>query len=216
MRATIGAMRAEAQSRFADTVNAPVSLIERFRTALAKPPQLELMAGDAPDLNASALTPAAVLIAVTDRPEPGVILTVRRADMRTHAGQVAFPGGRIDQGETAVEAAVREAWEEVGLEPADVTTVTTLDGYRTVTNYHVTPVLALIPPDLPLAPHEPEVADWFEAPLRHLLNPANHELQRVLFEGRERQYYRIDWNGRNIWGATAAMIVNLSRRLQWS
>ena len=77
-------------------------------------------------------------------------------------------------------------------------------------------MIGVIPPDLPLAPHEHEVADWFEAPLGFLLDPANQQLQTVLFEGRQRHYYRIDWNGRNIWGATAAMIVNLSRRLQWS
>ena len=87
---------------------------------------------------------------------------------------------------------------------------------RTITGFAVTPVLAVIPPDLPLAPHEREVEDWFEAPLAFLLDPANQQRQAMLFEGRERHYYRIDWNGRNIWGATAAMLVNLSRRLQWS
>ena len=87
--------------------------------------------------------------------------------------------------------------------------------YRTVTGFAVTPILAVIPPDLPLAPHEAEVADWFEAPLEFVLDPANQRRDSVLFEGRLRHYYRIDWNGRNIWGATAAMLVNLSRRLQW-
>ena len=76
--------------------------------------------------------------------------------------------------------------------------------------------VAVVPPDLPLAPHEPEVADWFEARLAFLLDPANQRRECVLFEGAERHYYRIDWNGRNIWGATAAMLVNLSRRLRWS
>ena len=160
--------------------------------------------------------PAAVLIAVTDRSEPGIILTVRHADLRTHAGQVAFPGGRIDADEDATEAALREAWEELGLEPAAVEPIAELEDYRTVTGFAVTPVLAVIPPDLPLAPHEQEVEDWFEAPLAFLLDPANQQRQAMLFEGRERHYYRIDWNGRNIWGATAAMLVNLSRRLQWS
>jgi hypothetical protein len=73
----------------------------------------------------------------------------------------------------------------------------------------------VIAPDLPLEPHEDEVADWFEAPLRHILDPANQVCRSALFQGRERHYYEIDWDGRKIWGATAAMIVNLSRRLQW-
>jgi 8-oxo-dGTP pyrophosphatase MutT (NUDIX family) len=161
-------------------------------------------------------TPAAVLVAVTDRPEPGVILTVRREHMRTHAGQIAFPGGRIDPGEDAIAAALREAWEEIGLERSSVEVVGPLDPYRTITNYSVTPVVGVIPSGLSLAPHEDEVADLFEAPLRHLVDPDNHVRKSVMFEGRQRHYYEIMWRDRRIWGATAAMIVNLSRRLQWS
>ena len=192
-----------------------MTLAARLRDALSRPPSEPLLTGDdwEPD---DTPAPAAVLIAITDRPEPGVILTVRHADLRTHAGQVAFPGGRIDAGEDPTAAALREAWEELGLEPDSVEPVAALEAYRTVTGFAVTPVLAVIPPDLPLAPHEQEVEDWFEAPLAFLLDPANQRRQAMLFEGRERHYYRIDWNGRNIWGATAAMIVNLSRRLQWS
>ncbi len=192
-----------------------MNLADRVRSALDRPVAEPLLAGDeyaaAPEA-----TPAAVLIAITDRPEPGVILTVRHADMRTHAGQVAFPGGRIDVGEDATSAALREAWEELGLEPAMVAPIAPLEPYRTITGFAVTPVIGVVPPDLPLAPHEPEVADWFEAPLGFVLDPSNQRLESVLFEGRQRHYYRIDWNGRNIWGATAAMLVNLSRRLQWS
>jgi len=192
-----------------------MTLTDRLRSSLDRPPLEPLLTGD--DFSASAVpTPAAVLVAITDRPEPGVILTVRHADLRTHAGQVAFPGGRIDAGENATAASLREAWEELGLDPAAVEPVAALDPYRTVTGFAVTPVVGVVAPDLPLAPHEPEVADWFEAPLAYLLDPANQHRHRVLFEGRMRHYYRIDWNGRNIWGATAAMLVNLSRRLQWS
>jgi 8-oxo-dGTP pyrophosphatase MutT (NUDIX family) len=161
-------------------------------------------------------TLAAVLVAVTDRPEPGVILTVRRENLRTHAGQVAFPGGRLDPSETAVEAALREAREEILLDPALVEVVGAIGPYRTVTNYLVTPVLGVIPPDLPLEPQEAEVGDWFEAPLAYLLDPANQERRSALFQGRERHYYEILWEDRRIWGATAAMIVNLSRRLKWA
>jgi 8-oxo-dGTP pyrophosphatase MutT (NUDIX family) len=167
-------------------------------------------------VRADASIQAAVLIAVTDRAEPGMLLTVRREHLRTHAGQVAFPGGRIDPGEDATAAALREAWEELGLDPAAVEPIAAIDPYRTVTGFAVTPVVGIVAPDLPLAPHEPEVSDWFEAPLAFLLDPANQHRHCVLFEGKMRHYYRIDWNGRNIWGATAAMLVNLSRRLQWS
>jgi len=192
-----------------------MTLADRLRAALEHPPLEPLLAGD-DYCPTAALTPAAVLIAITDRKEPGVILTVRHADLRTHAGQVAFPGGRVDTDEDATAAALREAWEELGLEPSAVETVAALEPYRTVTGYAVTPVLAVIPADLALAPHEPEVADWFEAPIGFVLDAANQARESVLFEGRQRHYYRIDWNGRNIWGATAAMLVNLSRRLQWS
>jgi 8-oxo-dGTP pyrophosphatase MutT (NUDIX family) len=192
-----------------------MNLAERLRDALARPTLAPPLQGDLPELRASATIEAAVLIATTDRAEPGVILTVRREHMRTHAGQVAFPGGRLDPGENATEAALREAQEEILLDPAHVELVGTIDPYRTVTGYIVTPVLGVIPVDLPLEPHEHEVADWFEAPLSFLLNPANHQRRSALFQGATRHYYEIVWNERRIWGATAAMIVNLSRRLQW-
>ena len=193
-----------------------MSLVHRLRTALAQAPVLPPLESDLDKIAFEASFPAAVMIAVTDRPQPGVILTVRRDHMRTHAGQVAFPGGRIDPGENAVQAALREAWEEIGLDPATTEVVSEVDPYRTITGFAVTPVLAVVPPDQQLSPHEHEVADWFEAPLHFVLDPANQELKSALFQGRERHYYEIVWNDRKIWGATAAMIVNLSRRLQWS
>jgi 8-oxo-dGTP pyrophosphatase MutT (NUDIX family) len=192
-----------------------MSLADRLRAGLAAPPSEPPLEGDLPELRAQAEVEAAVLIAVTDRPEPGAILTVRREHLRTHAGQVAFPGGRIDPGEDAVAAALREAHEEVLLPPAAVALVGSIDPYRTVTGYIVTPVLGVIPPDLPLEPHEHEVADWFEAPLGFLLDPAKQRVQSALFAGQTRHYYEIVWNDRRIWGATAAILVNLSRRLQW-
>lgn len=192
-----------------------MNLAERLRDALARPTLAPPLQGDLPELRATANIEAAVLIAITARAEAGVILTVRREHMRTHAGQVAFPGGRLDPGENATEAALREAQEEILLDPAHVELVGTIDPYRTVTGYIVTPVLGVIPVDLPLEPHEHEVADWFEAPLSFLLNPANHQRRSALFQGATRHYYEIVWNERRIWGATAAMIVNLSRRLQW-
>jgi 8-oxo-dGTP pyrophosphatase MutT (NUDIX family) len=192
-----------------------VTLAERLRGSLAAVNQAELLVGDLPEVRTQASVQAAVLIAVTDRAQPGVILTVRREHLRTHAGQIAFPGGRLDPGEDAAGAALREAHEEILLDPDAVDVIGTVGAYRTVTGYVVTPVLGIIPPDLPLEPHEHEVADWFEAPLAYLLDAANQKLQTALFQGRERHYYEIVWNERRIWGATAAMIVNLSRRLQW-
>ena len=193
-----------------------MSIADRLRASLAGPAAEPPIEGDLAELRASALIPAAVLIAVTDRTEPGLLLTVRREHLRTHAGQIAFPGGRVDCGEGAVAAAVREAQEELGLDPAEVEIIGELEDYRTITGYVVTPVLGVIPPDLRLAPHEHEVADWFEAPLNYLVDPANRQLETAVFAGRERRYWLIEWRNKRIWGATAAMLVNLSRRLQWT
>lgn len=193
-----------------------MSLVERLRASLAAPPAQAPEAGDTPEAGRLAGTAAAVLIAVTDRPQPGVVLTVRHEHLRTHAGQVAFPGGRVDPGEEPVAAALREAQEELALDPALVAVAGTLDPYRTITGYLVTPVVGVIPPGLALVPHDHEVADWFEAPLSHLLDPANRRTESAVSGGLERRYWRIEWNDRLIWGATAAMLVNLSRRLQWA
>jgi 8-oxo-dGTP pyrophosphatase MutT (NUDIX family) len=193
-----------------------VSVADRLRRSLSSQPGEAPLIGDLPDERAQAEISAAVLIAVTEREEPGLILTVRREHLRTHAGQVAFPGGRVDPGEDAIAAALREAHEEILLDPSRVEIVDVIEPYRTVTGYVVTPVIGTIPPDLPLTPHEHEVADWFEVPIEFILDPANQHLRSALFQGRERHYYEIIWNERRIWGATAAMIVNLSRRLQWS
>lgn len=192
-----------------------MTLAERLRTALSSPAREPLLEGDLIESLAEADVPAAVLIAVTDRAEPGVILTVRREHMRTHAGQVAFPGGRLDPGEDAKQAALREAHEELLLDPGAVELIGAIEPYRTVTSYVVTPVIGVVSPDLPLTPHEHEVADWFEAPLEFLLEPSNHHQRSALFQGQTRHYYEIVWNDRRVWGATAAMIINLSRRLQW-
>jgi 8-oxo-dGTP pyrophosphatase MutT (NUDIX family) len=191
------------------------ALADRLRDALGRSPAEKPLVGDLPELRLKADMQAAVLVAITDRPEPGVILTVRREHLRTHAGQIAFPGGRVDPNEAPIGAALREAHEEILLDPAMVEVVGSIEPYRTVTGYVVTPVIAVIPPDLPLQPHEHEVANWFEAPLEFLLDPANQHRRSALFEGQTRHYYEIVWNERRIWGATAAMIVNLSRRLQW-
>jgi 8-oxo-dGTP pyrophosphatase MutT (NUDIX family) len=161
-------------------------------------------------------TPAAVLIAITDRAEPGLILTQRPDTMRRHAGQVAFPGGRVDPGDAdAIEAALREAEEEVALPPSAVKVIAALGPYRTVTGFDIVPVVGVIAPDLPLVPHDREVAAVFEVPLRFVIDAANHVEQTMMFEGVERTYIEMMWGERRIWGATAAMLANLSARLKW-
>ena len=176
-----------------------------------------LLAGDPPDPSAPAgqhATPAAVLVPIVDRPEPTVILTLRPETMRKHAGQISFPGGRIDPGDDGpVDAALREAEEEIALPRSAVEIVGIADRYRTITGFDVTPVLGVVAPGLPLAAQQHEVAAIFEAPLDFLLEPRHHVVRTVMWHGHERSYYEIDWQGRRIWGATAAMIVNLSRRL---
>jgi 8-oxo-dGTP pyrophosphatase MutT (NUDIX family) len=168
------------------------------------------------DANAVEPIPAAVLIALTDRVRPGLILTQRPETMRRHPGQVAFPGGRVDPEDVdVIEAALREAEEEIALPRDAVTVIDTINRYRTVTGYEITPVVGIIAPDLPLVPHDREVAAVFEVPLDILLDRANHAERTVMFDGRTRTYIEMIWNDRRIWGATAAMLVNLSARLQW-
>ncbi len=159
------------------------------------------------------LRPAAVLIAVTDRDDPGVILTHRPETMRAHPGQAAFPGGKIDPGEDAIEAALREAHEELSIDPRDVQVIGASDPFRTRTGYDVTPVLAVVPPDLPIVPNPAEVREWFEPPLAYVLDPRNRMPRTIEWEGAERTYFEITWQGHRIWGVTAAIIGNLSRRL---
>jgi 8-oxo-dGTP pyrophosphatase MutT (NUDIX family) len=156
---------------------------------------------------------AAVLIAITEREEPGVLLIHRPEGMRTHPGQVAFPGGKIDPGEDAIRAALREADEELALSPKNIRIIGQSDPYCSITNFHVTPVLGVIPPDLPLTPNPDEVADWFEAPLRFVLDPANHHMKSSIFQGVERHYLECFWEGHRIWGVTAAILANLAQRI---
>ncbi len=161
------------------------------------------------------LRPAAVLAAITDQERPGFLLIHRPSNMRSHPGQVAFPGGKIDPGETPVEAALREAWEELGIPPERVTVIGESDVYRTGTGYAVTPVIAVVPPDLPLNPNPTEVAQWFEAPVDFVFDRANHAAQSVVWQGAERRYIEIMWQQHRIWGVTAGIIANLAQRIDW-
>jgi 8-oxo-dGTP pyrophosphatase MutT (NUDIX family) len=156
---------------------------------------------------------AAVLIAVTERAEPGVLLIHRPQTMRSHPGQVAFPGGKIDPGEDPVTAALREAHEELGLIPHDIRIIGATDEFSTGSGFHVTPVLGVIPPDLPIVPNPAEVDQWFEAPLRFLLDPANRVTRSGEFRGLHREYLEMMWRDHRIWGVTAAILANLSARI---
>ncbi|QDZ07808.1 CoA pyrophosphatase [Sphingomonas panacisoli] len=194
-----------------------MTLAERLRAALMADDHAPvLLPGDNAETFSHGAAPAAVLVAITDRPEPGVILTQRTDTMRRHAGQVAFPGGRIDPEDAdATAAALREAEEEIALPRDAVEVVGAADLYLTVTGYAVTPVIGVIAPDLDYHPNEAEVADVFEVPLSFVLDPANQVQASAEWQGRTRTYYEINWRDRRIWGATAAMMVNLSRRLRW-
>lgn len=194
-----------------------MSLADRLRDALERGRLRRpiLLEGDVLEGAEGDLMPAAVLVAVVDRPAPTVILTERPETMRRHPGQISFPGGRIDPGDDGpVAAALREAEEEIALPRDAVQLVGMADVYRTVTGFEVTPVVGVVPPGLALEPQPGEVAAMFEAPLDYLLDPRRQIVRTALWRGRERSYYEIEWEGRRIWGATAAMIVNLSRRLE--
>ncbi|WP_295526993.1 CoA pyrophosphatase [Novosphingobium sp. Chol11] len=165
----------------------------------------------------TAMRAAAVLIAVTDRRAhadgPGVLMIHRPSHMRAHPGQAAFPGGKIDPGETPIEAALREANEELGIDAADVRVIGATDEYRTGTGYLITPVLAVVPDDLALRPNPAEVAAWFEPPLGFLLDPANQTSHSGEWNGRKGSYIEILWREHRVWGVTAGIIANLTQRL---
>lgn len=167
----------------------------------------------------SAVRPAAVLIAVTDRGDhpdgPGVLMIQRPTTMRAHPGQAAFPGGKIDAGETPREAALREAQEELGIDPAHVQIVGETDLFRTGTGYDVTPVLAVVPGDIAITPNPGEVAQWFEPPFGYVLDPANQGRKPTDWGGYRGAYVEILWAGHRIWGVTGGIIANLAHRLRW-
>lgn len=158
---------------------------------------------------------AAVLVPIIDAPEPRVLLTVRREDLRSHAGQVAFPGGRLDPEDNGpIAGALREAWEEIGLPPAQVDVIGAARAYATGSGYLITPVVGVIPEGLALVPHEAEVARVFEVPLDHLIAESSHIRRSAVYNDIERHFFEIDWPHEYIWGVTAGMIVNLAPRLR--
>lgn len=162
------------------------------------------------------LVPAAVLLPIIDRPAGlTVLFTVRAPGLRHHAGQVSFPGGRLDPGDPGPrEAALRESAEEVGLAAALVEVVGYLPNYLTITGYSVTPVVGFVRPEFDPAPDITEVSEAFEVPLDILLAPGNMQLRHKRFMGVRLPYYEMPWGEHRIWGATAAMLVNFRDTLR--
>lgn len=158
--------------------------------------------------------PAAVLVPIVRRPELTVLFTERTAHLPSHAGQISFPGGKIDEGDNGpLATALREAEEEIGLGPEYIEPVGYLDPYRTGTGFHIIPVVALINPGFVLQPNPGEVAEVFEVPLAFFLESANYQLHSRAWQGRERAFYAIPFENRFIWGATAGMLKNFQSRL---
>ena len=191
------------------------ALVERLQRLHTDGHAAETEHRDERHFAAAQLTPAAVLAAITAGPRPSFLLIHRPSNMRSHPGQVAFPGGKIDPGEDAVEAALREANEELGIHARDVTVIGPSDTYLSGSGYAITPVIAVIPPDLDLHPNPTEVAQWFEAPVDFVFDAANHAQNSAVWQGQERRYIEIMWQQHRIWGVTAGIIANLARRIAW-
>ena len=154
--------------------------------------------------------PAAVLVPLVNRADGvTVLLTQRTADMPSHAGQIAFPGGRRATGEDAIAAALRETEEEVGIARTFVDVVGAVDLYRTGTGFEITPIVGIVSPGFTVRADPREVADVFEVPLEHFLDEVNHKLDSREYQGRQRRYYAMPYGERYIWGATAGMLKNL-------
>ncbi len=196
--------------------HASIAEVARALHPLQRPPlepgwnreELIDLLGDAPRAG------AAVLIALRDLPQPKVVFTLRHSGLRTHAGQVSFPGGRIDESDAdAVSAALREAREEIGLDLHDAQPLGFLDCLDTVSGYCVTPVVARLNADAKLSPQSDEVDSVFERPLVFLLDPANLRQREFITHGKCRSVYEYAGTNPLIWGATASILVNLIRRM---
>lgn len=161
-----------------------------------------------------ATKPAAVLVPVIDRAEPTVLLTLRTADLTSHAGQVAFPGGKIDPSDASpVAAALREAKEETGLPPGLIEPIGYLDLYLTFSGFRILPTVARVRPEFALELNPREVTEAFEVPLEFLMTPSNHQRKTRDWNGFARDYYAIPYENRYIWGITAGILRNLYQRV---
>src|SRR5438105_4085055 len=187
-----------------------------LRRRLARPAAaVSIYADDGAEREAAAVIAAAVLVPIIARPEDLTVLFTRRTEqLKSHSGQISFPGGRAEPGDPSPQhTALREAEEEIGLAPSRVEVLGQLAEYHTRTGFRVTPVVGLIQPPLEVVPDAREVDEVFEVPLAFLLDPANHRRESRQIGARMATYYVIEHQGRIIWGATAGMLVNLYRQL---
>ena len=189
-----------------------LELRERLKRA---PPAYTVYGDDGTEGRAAASTVAAVLIPVIAHPQGlTVLFTQRTTHLRSHSGQVSFPGGRAEPSDVSAEfTALREAQEEIGLSPTAVEVLGKLPDYRTRTGYRVTPVIGLLVPPIAFRPDPHEVAEIFEVPLDFLLDEGNRERRTREFQGQQVGYYVIEYGEKVIWGATAGMLVNLHKML---
>ena len=172
---------------------------------------LEIIAREQP------VRPAAVLIPVVDHPQPTVLLTQRSAHLNDHAGQISFPGGKIDAIDASpLDAALREAEEEIGLSREFIDPIGYLDLYATGFGFRILPTVARVKPGFKLHINASEVDDAFEVPLAFLMDPANHQVHSKEFRGMERSYYAMPFAERYIWGATAGILRVLYERIYLS
>ena len=217
------------QSEHWPAIKAQDLLADRLRWVFQNPPVWKPELKREPQLGVKAPAAAAVLIPIvlrgTEGQTPHVLLTQRTQHLSSHAGQIAFPGGKVDAEDPSVEhAALREAQEEVGLSPEFVQIIGTLPSYITGTAFHITPVVGLVSPEIIITPNPHEVDDVFEVPLAFLMNPANHRHHEFERDGVSRHWYSMPYQEtypshsgllkeRFIWGATAGMIRNFYRFL---
>jgi 8-oxo-dGTP pyrophosphatase MutT (NUDIX family) len=190
--------------------------VEELRARLRRvPPAHAVYGDDGTEGRDQAATPAAVLVPVVLHAELTLLFTQRTAHLKSHAGQVSFPGGRAEPGDPSAEfTALRETEEEIGLPARSVEVLARLPDYRTRTGFCVTPVVGLVTPPLALAPDPREVDEVFEVPLAFLLDPANRQRRTREFQGTSVGYYVFEYRQRVIWGATAGMLVNLNKMLE--
>jgi 8-oxo-dGTP pyrophosphatase MutT (NUDIX family) len=215
----VGATLQQAARDFFDLARARLNL--EVPSALTDPTAQGIRRGDL-DLDpalwerasVSATKPASVLVAIVDRSRPTVLLTQRTADLASHAGQVAFPGGKIDPAdESPVAAALREAKEEVGLAPVLVEPIGYLDLYLTFSGFRILPTVARVKPEFTLRLNPGEVTEAFEVPLDFLMNPENHQRKTRDWKGVARDYYAMPFGEHYIWGVTAGILRNLYERV---
>ena len=189
--------------------------LAQLRARLRAAPRSSVAGDQGAEADRPELRPASVLVPIVARPGEMTMLFTRRTEqLRSHSGQISFPGGRAEPDDASPEAtALRETQEEIGLEPERVELIGRLSEYRTRTGYRITPVVGVLAPPLELHPDAQEVDEVFEVPLAFLLDPRNHQRHSRTYQGEVRSFFAIPYRDYYIWGATAGMLVNLHRQL---